>query len=113
MANRKTTPKKVAEAQSSQGGSGQPTEPLSQAEGLAALVARAAEPPAATSHEGRSGALLAAWQQERDERFTALQQQARVVFRAVAGWQRVESEVQWEQICREAREQYRSAAFLL
>ena len=53
------------------------------------------------------------WQAERDRRATQLRRDARAVFSAMEGWQRVESAEEWARTCEGAREAYDSGRFLV
>jgi hypothetical protein len=50
---------------------------------------------------------------ERQQRVTQLHRDARAVFRAMEGWQRVTTPEAWEQTCLEAGKDYRSGRFLI
>ncbi len=54
-----------------------------------------------------------AWEAERSRRAEHLRHDARAVYRAVEGWQRVQTADGWEQTCDEAHESYRSGRFLI
>ena len=58
-------------------------------------------------------AAVAAWEAEQQRRYTALRQQARAAYRAMAGWQTVTSDEDWLALCDEARTDYRSGRFLI
>ncbi len=53
------------------------------------------------------------WKAERDRRATQLRRDARAVFSAMEGWQRVESAEDWVRTWEEAREAYGSGRFLV
>ena len=53
------------------------------------------------------------WKAERDRRAMQLRRDARAVFAAMEGWQRVESADDWARTCEEAREAYGSGKFLI
>jgi hypothetical protein len=54
-----------------------------------------------------------AWLAERAERVTQLRRDARAVFSAIQGWQRVQSEDDWLRTNEEAQESYRTGRFLI
>ena len=54
-----------------------------------------------------------AWLADRAERVTQLRHDARAVFSAMEGWQRVQSEDDWLRTYEEARESYRTGRFLI
>jgi len=54
-----------------------------------------------------------AWRADRAERVTQLRHDARAVFSAMQGWQRVQSEDDWLRTYEEARESYRTGRFLI
>ena len=53
------------------------------------------------------------WQADRDRRVTQLRRDARAVFSAMEGWQRIQSEDDWMRTFEEAREAYRTGRFLI
>lgn len=53
------------------------------------------------------------WLADRDQRRTQLRRNARAVFSAMEGWQRVESDEDWRRIYQESWEAYHSGRFLL
>jgi hypothetical protein len=57
--------------------------------------------------------LFQAWRQRTDANYLALRRQARASFAAMAGWERVESEAAWLDLCDTAVEEYRSGRFLV
>lgn len=66
--------------------------------------------------QSRAGELEAwhdAWLAERTERVTQLRRDARAVFAAVSGWQRVQDEDAWLRTVEEAEEAYRTGRFLI
>lgn len=58
-------------------------------------------------------AAWAAWRAERDRRVAQLRRDARAVYKAVAGWGRVEGEAGWVRTCEEAHDAYGSGRFLI
>ena len=53
------------------------------------------------------------WQAERDRRSARLRHDARAVWRAMEGWQRVGTEEEWLRTVEESRDAYRSGRFLV
>jgi hypothetical protein len=53
------------------------------------------------------------WQADRDRRVTQLRRDARAVFSAMEGWQRIQSEDDWMRTFDEAREAYQTGRFLI
>ena len=54
-----------------------------------------------------------AYRAERQQRVTRMRHDARAVFRAVEGWQRVTTPEAWQETCLEAGKDYRSGRFLI
>ena len=54
-----------------------------------------------------------AWEADRARRAAQLRRDTRAVYKAMAGWQRVEGEADWLRIVEEARESYQSGRFLV
>ena len=54
-----------------------------------------------------------AWEAERSRRAERLRHDARAVYRAVEGWQRVQTAEEWERTCEEAHASYHSERFLI
>lgn len=67
----------------------------------------------ATGSDAEIEAWYQEWQADRDRRITQLRHDARAVFSAMEGWQRVQSEDDWVRAYEEARESYRSGRFLI
>ena len=71
------------------------------------------EDAVATNEAAELEALWREWKAERDRRATQLRRDARAVFKAMEGWQRLETADDWVRTCEEAREAYGSGRFLV